>query len=67
MAEYEYHPDFCSACLKPIAQDEPVAIIDNVTEKPRYYHEKCLYDFFDVISALHKWAEKWKGANDERF
>lgn len=67
MAEYEYHPDFCSACLKDIDPDGPVVIIDDCVEKPRYYHEKCLFDFSDLIARLHNYPEKWNGANDDRF
>ena len=67
MAEFEYHPDICSACLKSIGPSEPVVIIDDTKEPPRYYHERCLFDFFDIIAVIHGYLDRPKGANYDHF
>lgn len=67
MAEFEYHPDICSACLRPIEPEEPIVIIDDVKEPPRYYHEKCLFESFELIQAIHGYPKNLRGANDEKF
>lgn len=56
MAEYEYHPDICSACFHEIALDAPVAIIDEVVRVPRYYHEKCLFEKFAIVAINHGYS-----------